>query len=332
MKVYSLRFKIHSLTVTLMILSVFLILSGLVSCGKKEQTETDKKAAKGTIRVSGAWALYPMVVRWGEEFNKIYPDIRLDISAGGAGKGVADALSNLVDLGMVSRDLKPEEIKQGATFVPVVKDAVFPTINADNPDLKKILEKGIKKETFIDLWINGRAMSWGDISGSGSKEKVQVYTRSDSCGAAETWANYLGKKSQEDLKGIAVYGDPGLADAVNKDKYGIGYNNLNYAFDAKTGMPVRGLQIIPIDINGNGKIDPDEDINTKKKAMSAVASGIYPSPPARALYLVTKKGFNGNVKAFVEWVLTEGQKFVEEAGYIRLSDKQIKEALEKTNK
>jgi len=48
--------------------------------------------------------------------------------------------------------------------------------------------------------------------------------------------------------------------------------------------------------------------------------------------VVVKQRFSGNVKVFLEWVLTEGQKFVEEAGYIRLSDKQIKEAIEKVNK
>jgi len=318
-------------TLIIVVLIFIYLLSGIFGCGKDEKKEINN-ITKETIRISGAWALYPMMVKWGEEFNKKYPHIRLDISAGGAGKGVADALSNLVDIGMVSRDLKPEEIKQGAFFIPVVKDAVFPTINSNNPDLYKILEKGVKKEFFLDLWINGKTLTWGDISGSNSKEKIQVYTRSDSCGAAETWANYLGKKNQEDLKGIAVYGDPGLADAVKKDKYGIGFNNLNYAFDAKTGKPVQGLNIIPIDINGDGKVDPKEDINTKQKAINAVASGIYPSPPARELYLVTKKGYKGSVKVFLEWILTEGQMFVEEAGYIKLSDRQIKKAIEIVNK
>ena len=42
-----------------------------------------------------------------------------------------------------------------------------------------------------------------------SKEKINVYTRSDACGAAEMWAKYMGKK-QEDLKGIGIYGDPGM--------------------------------------------------------------------------------------------------------------------------
>ena len=86
---------------------------------------------KGTVRISGAWALYPMMVKWGEEFRKTYPNMRIDISAGGAGKGIADALAGMVDIGMVSRDIRPEEIKPGTTYVPVVKDAVFPTINIE---------------------------------------------------------------------------------------------------------------------------------------------------------------------------------------------------------
>ena len=146
----------------------------------------------------------------------------------------------------------------------MVKDAVFPTINSNNPVLKKIAEKGIKKKTFDDLWIAGKPLTWGEISGTPTKNAVQVYTRSDSCGAAETWAHYLGKK-QEDLKGVGVYGDPGLAEAVKRDVYGVGYNNLNYAYDAKTGLPVAGIQIIPIDVNENGKIDPAEDLKHQGK-------------------------------------------------------------------
>jgi phosphate transport system substrate-binding protein len=158
-----------------------------------------------------------------------------------------------------------------------------------------------------------------------------VYTRSDSCGAAETWAHYLGKK-QEDLKGVGVYGDPGLAEAVKRDVYGVGYNNLNYAYDAKTGLPVAGIQIIPIDVNENGKIDPNEDLSTKEKAIKAVLSGVYPSPPARDLYLITKERFKEPSKTFVLWILTEGQKYVNEVGYIKIAPKQIAESLKKLEK
>ncbi|MDQ5984364.1 MAG: Protein SphX [Syntrophus sp. SKADARSKE-3] len=285
-------------------------------------------SVQGRIRVSGAWALYPMMVKWAEEFKKVNPKVRIDISAGGAGKGVVDALSGLVDIGMVSREIRQEEARQKAFYIPVVKDAVFPTINQNNPVLAELMKKGLKKKAFVDLWISGRPMTWGELAGVVSPQKVRVYTRSDSCGAAETWAKYLGKQ-QEDLGGVAVYGDPGVAEAVRKDVSGIGFNNLNYAYDMKTGRPVPGIQIVPIDANENGKIDPSERLRTKQEAIHAVVSGVYPSPPARDLYLVSKESFKGSAKEFVRWILTSGQKYVEDVGYLRISPVQLKSALNK---
>jgi len=301
--------------------------------GSKKAGTTSAKPIQelqGTIRVSGAWALYPMMVSWGEEFRKIYPKVRIDISAGGAGKGAVDALAGLVDIGMVSREINPEEVRQGAFYVPVVKDAVFPTLNEGNPVLSKgLAQKGVRKQTFVDLWIRGKDLTWGEVAGMTSKDKVRVYTRSDSCGAAETWAQYLERKKQEDLQGVGVYGDPGLAEAVRKDIFGIGYNNLNYAYDFKTGLPPKGLSIIPIDVNENGRVDPEEDLRTKTKAIQAVSSGHYPSPPARDLYLITKDGFKGVTKSFVLWILTDGQKYVDENGYIKLIKTQMDQSLKK---
>ena len=313
----------------------FLILTVLISCCMvcrfgEVGAATNNVQTKGKIRVSGAWALYPMMVKWAEEFKKIHPNVRVDVSAGGAGKGVADALSGMVDIGMVSRELRPEEISQKAFYVPVVKDAVFPTVNAGNPVMKNLLQRGLTKKAFLGLWIAGQGQTWGGLVGIANANKVRVYTRSDSCGAAETWAKYLNAK-QEDLKGVAVYGDPGVAEAVRRDINGIGYNNLNFAYDLKTGAPVSGIQVVPIDVNENGRIDPHEKLRTKQEAIRAVISGAYPSPPARDLYLVSKESFKGPAKEFVRWILTDGQKYVDEVGYLKISKTQIEDALKKAN-
>jgi len=273
---------------------------------------------EGTITVSGAWALYPMMVRWGEEFQKLNPRVRVDISAGGAGKGMADALAGAVDIGMVSRDVTPEEEAKGAFWFAVVKDAVFPVVNEKNPVWQDLHQKGIGRETFIGIYLTGEIKTWGQVVGRPEvTDPIHLFTRSDSCGAAETWAKYLGGR-QEDLLGVAVYGDPGLLDAVIKDPLGIGYNNLNYAFDAATGKPVTGAQVVPIDGNDNGQADPEEVTDTKAQAVEAVATGRYPSPPARDLNLVTHGKPTGLTRTFLLWVLTDGQRFVDEAGYIAL--------------
>ncbi len=120
---------------------------------------------EGNIAISGAFALYPMMTRWAEEFQKIHPNVTFDISGGGAGKGMTDAISNAVDIGMVSRSIKPEEEAQGAYGIGVVKDAVFPVVNANNPVIADIMAKGITQETFIKIFITGEITTWGQVVG-----------------------------------------------------------------------------------------------------------------------------------------------------------------------
>lgn len=283
---------------------------------------------KGTIAISGAWALYPMVMKWSEEFRKLHPHVRFDISAGGAGKGIADALSGMVDIGMVSREIYPVEIRKGAWFIPVTKDAVVPVINRGNPLIGEILKKGIKKSDFARIWLEEEPPTWNELLGGRGSIQVHVYTRSDSCGAAETWALFMGRK-QEDLLGIGVFGDPGLNEAVRRDSLGIGFNNINYAYDASTLKPMAGTAILPIDLNANGRIDADESFYGDRDAITrAIAADRYPSPPARDLYFVCKgRPHNKLVAAFMKWILNEGQKFVSEAGYIGLPADKVAKAL-----
>lgn len=310
---------------TLLILLTLALLTTFASCGSSatKSSATSKDELEGTITVSGAWALYPLMVRWGEEFQKLHPGVRFDISAGGAGKGMADALANAVDIGMVSREVYPEEVEKGAFWVATTKDAVFPTVSVENPVWEDLHRQGISQEMLIGIFITGEITTWGQVvSRPEVSDPIHTFTRSDACGAAATWAEYLGG-AQEDLLGIAVYGDPGLLDAVVKDPLGIGYNNLNYAFDADTGVPVAGAWVVPIDADGSGKAEPEEVFDTKEQAVNGVAMDQYPSPPARDLNLVTYGKPEGLVKAFLTWVLTDGQQFVAEAGYISLSQDKL---------
>lgn len=297
-----------------------LIFSGCASSKKKENT----------ISISGAFALYPLVVQWGEEYKKENPKVRFNISGGGAGKGMADALGGAVDLGMFSREIAEEEKNKGVWWLGLTIDAVVPTISDQNPYLETLKQRGLTRDEFRAVFIEGTITDWGELLNTGSKLDFVVYTRSDACGAAGTWAKYLGGK-QEDLKGIGIYGDPGLAEAVAKDPAGIGFNNTIFAYDIKTGKKRPGVEVIPIDINGNGTIDSDEDFYESFGAiLKAIANGVYPSPPARELYFVSKgKPEKKATLDFIKWTLTEGQKFVKDAGYVPIDQSKIDAYLEK---
>lgn len=290
-------------------------------------------ALEGEIQISGAFALYPLAVRWAEDFRKKYPKVKIDISAGGAGKGITDAIAGVVDMGMVSREVYPAERERGAYVIAVAQDAVVATINSRNPLAIELLTRGLTREMALGLWT-GRVRTWNEVAGGAKHRKgtipVHVYTRSDACGAAETWGGFFGKR-QEELEGLAVFGDPGVASVVQRDKVGVGFNNIAYAYDLRTERAHRGIMVLPIDVDGNGRVDLHESFyGSLKELNAAIADGRYPKPPARELYLVTKgKPVRAEVIAFLEYILTEGQSVAPEVGFVPLAAETIEEQLVK---
>lgn len=298
----------------------------IISCRTthKEGTESSSAELKGKISISGAFALYPLTVAWAEAFETLHPGVTIDINAGGAGKGMVDVLSDMVDLAMFSREVSPQEEEKGAWKIAVAKDAVFPTINAENPALGNLRQHGLTREQFQTLFSGGTALTWNDLADLGSAEKINVYTRSDACGAAAMWAAWFDRE-QEDLKGTGVFGDPGIADAVKKDRYAVGYNNLIYIYNGKTGQVNEGLAIIPVDLNNDRTLSPEEDFyGSLESARIAIQEGKYPSPPSRNLYLISR-GFPENpvIRAFLDYILNDGQQLVAKAGYVEIDEAKL---------
>lgn len=315
-------------------LAGLLVMGSLVlsACGSATTSTTDANSGElsGIIAISGAFALYPMMTVWTEEFTKLHPNVEFDVQGGGAGKGMTDVLSGAVEIGMISRDIKPEETAKGAYWVAVTKDAVFPLISAQNPYASEILAKGMSKATFAKIFVTGEIKTWGEVLGKPEiTDEIHVYTRSDACGAGEMWAKFAGGKVQDDIKGIGVNGEPALVDTVSKDALGIGYSNLNSVFDVRAGTLVAGAMVPPIDINDNGQTDANELYKTTADAIKAVADGVYPSPPARFENLATKGKPTGVTLAFIRWILTDGQQFLSQAGYVPLTPEQQTESLGK---
>ena len=97
--------------------------SSALSCSV---VRNDSEALHGQVSVSGAFALYPLAVQWANDFQVRYPDVKIDVSAGGAGKGMTDVLNGMVDYAMLSRELHQEEVDAGAMAFVVGRDAVIP--------------------------------------------------------------------------------------------------------------------------------------------------------------------------------------------------------------
>lgn len=266
---------------------------------------------KETITISGAWAMYPTVVAWAQEFKKLYPQVTIEISAGGAGKGAADVIAGLVDIGMVSRDPDPAEINKGVTPIYVLHDAVYLVISDKNPVAEQLIKHGVKRQAIIDIYLNGIIKTWGEVAGTMVDKPLHIYTRSDACGAAAALAKYLGKK-QEDLKGVGVYSDPAILQTVAHDNTGIGYSNFGYVFDEQ-GRLIPGIRLVPIDADENGVVDSDEMYTNRQQAIEAIQNTAY--PVARKNYFFVKGAPAGIIKEFIAFSLSQqGTEIVEKAG------------------
>jgi len=312
------------------------ILSILFSaCAPKVKEGYDEKTGfVGNISISGAFALYPIVVLWGEDFKKLHPNVRFNISAGGAGKGIADVLTNMTDIGLVSRDLHTQEVEKGAYPIFVAKDAVLGTFNSNHPNASLIKERGFTQEELENVFIHSNYKTWKAIDSRFSNSPLGVYVRSDAAGAAETWAKFF-DKTQEDLKGVGIFGDPGVAQAIKDSPNAIGFNNINYVYDLQNKKTTANIEVIPIDLNENGKIDPEEKFYADLDELTeAVALGKYPSPPTRELLFVIKNDNNSKlIKEFIRFILDKNQQgYLLENGYVPLTDLQRAQELDKLNR
>src|SRR5512135_1112169 len=118
-------------------------LMGLFLLGLGLGSSAQQAEMKGTVTLSGAWAIYPTAVAWGAAFEKAHPGTKVEVSAGGAGKGAADAIAGIVDIGMVSREPDPAEIQKGINPIFVLHDAVFGVVSANNVLLGDMRKKGL---------------------------------------------------------------------------------------------------------------------------------------------------------------------------------------------
>lgn len=307
---------------------VVLITVLLLACSSL-QKEDDLKEIP-TIRISGAWALYPMMVVWADEYQKTQ-DVVIEVAGGGAGKGISDVLNGQVDIGMVSRPIREEELEQGAFYIATVKDSVVAIVNKDNPVLMEIYEQGLSQEDLRKVFFK-ETVNWGEIVGKDIiDDQITVYGRADASGAAKVWASFLGDYTQSDLQEKAdanFSGDQPVAAAVKGEKNAIAFTNLNYAYSIETGKFAESIRPVPVDLNNNNSLDIKEGFYDNRDVfIKSVSEGKYPSPPARRDYVVGKGPFTAEVKEFIEWILTDGQKYVVENGYVKLASEELKEEI-----
>jgi phosphate transport system substrate-binding protein len=256
------------------------------------------------IRITGTRLAYPLFQKWADEYTKLHPGVKFVVS-----KTPADS----ADLLIVSHSLGKSDVKADQTPFVVTRYVQLPVVNSRRDDVAALRSKGFDDSAFRQVYFPG--------GGKGpSLYSFTVYKRQQPACASIAFANHFGNE-QKDIKGVGVTGDDrDLLAAVKRDPSGISYNNLGFLYDLGSRKPVDSIAIIPIDLNGNGRVDADENIyGSLDEVINFVEKTHHPKIPLENVNVLLRKGgHNRDVVSFLQWIVTKGQQYNHEYGFINL--------------
>jgi phosphate transport system substrate-binding protein len=299
------------------------------------------------LRGAGATFPAPLYKKWIELYTKQQPGVTLDYAAVGSGEGVTRFLEQGIDFGASDAALTDEQItsvKGGVKLVPVTAGMVVLAYNL--PGLGGTLK--LSRELYVDIFT-GRIRRWDDprlvALNPGlalPRQTIALVCRQDSSGTTFALTNHFSAISPEwrdkgpgtgkvvgwPAHAMVVRGNEGVASRIKVSVGSIGY--LEYGFAKRLNLPMAQLE------NHAGRFIAPEP----RSGAAALASGVSQMPenlraflpdPAgedsypivtftwlllRGQYAQADKG--AAVKQFVDWALTDGQRYSEELGYIPL--------------
>jgi len=121
--------------------------------------------ADTTITIAGSTALLPLVKDAAGENQKAHPDVKISVSGGGSGSGIAQVAGKAVDIGD-SDILAPTHPELHDNRVAVIGFAVV-----SNPGVGV---KNLSKKQLQDIF-SGKATNWKDVGGP--DQKIVVINR-----------------------------------------------------------------------------------------------------------------------------------------------------------
>lgn len=277
----------------------------------------NKVSSEGSITIQCSPDLYNLTSKWASEYGKLNPGIRVNVIKN-TGTGNDDNLKPEGNLFFFSNE-SVSSLKNDAVWRMVVgRDAIVPVINSKNPLLKEINEQGISSDDLTRLFKSPDNLQWGSLLENGKDIPLHYFKTNDK----STNSNLSAFLNQDQIPDIGMNVNDGreMIAAIQKDPYGLGFCRMKDLLDINGQSIPDNIKLLPIDKNGNGRIDNFEKIYHDQNAfMRGVWIGKYPVALSRNIYSVSSAKPTSEVEvAFLKWVLTDGQQFLNQNGYFDL--------------
>lgn len=325
--------------------SMILLLAAALAVPAAAQTQT--------LNGAGATFPFPIYSKWFDEFNKEFPEYRINYQAIGSGGGIRQTMAKTVDFGATDGPMTDKmmyKVDGEIHHIPTVLGAVVPIYN-----LKDVDDLKLDAETLSGIFL-GEIRTWSDPKIAALNPGVDlpgapitVVRRADGSGTTYCFTDYLSTVNKTWSKkvgratavrwptGIGAKGNQGVSQMVEQTPNSIGYTELIYA--KQTGITFAALK------NKAGKF-----VTGTVENVTAAAASVKKMPKDYRVSIVDADGENAYpistytwllvyaknspekakvLNKFLTWMLEKGQGFAPKLGYAPLPA-DVKAMVEKT--
>lgn len=242
------------------------------------------------ITIKGSTTILPIAQIMAEEFMDKNKDISISVQGGGSGVGIASLIDKTADIADSSRKISPKELDQakGSGVTPyeniIAMDGIAVVVHPSN------IKNHFNTQQLRAVYT-GKVSNWSEIGGE--NRKIVVISRDTSSGTYEAFTNLAlsGQKVRADA--LITASNQTVNTTVAQTPGAIGYLGLGYV--SKKVKAVR--------------------INNIECTKDTIRSGKYPL--SRPLYMYTDGIPEGNIRRFIDYVLSgQGQELVEIEGFV----------------
>jgi phosphate transport system substrate-binding protein len=285
-----------------------LILYTQTGCGSEPaRGADDNPSAAISIEDKGSDTIVNLALAWAERYQTIQPEVGISVTGGGSGTGITALINKTTDIANASRQIKPEELAEAKAngvkpveFV-IARDAIAVIVNPNNPVSQLTLEQ------ISDIY-SGKINNWSELGGE--NRPIVRLSRETNSGTHVYFLEEVLRLGQKDNKTLfspdtlLLPSSEGISTEVRQNPNAIGYDGLGYVTD--------DMKVIAIAKNpGDPYVLPSAE---------TVNNNAYPI--ARDLYMYTAGEPQGELKAYLDWILSpEAQQIVEDLGFVPIIGK-----------
>jgi phosphate transport system substrate-binding protein len=123
-----------------------------------DAASTAEDALEGELSFAGSTTVQPLAERLAEAYQERHPNVILDIAAGGSLVGIQGVQNGDIDIGMASRELKPEEVTEGMEAHRIAVDVLAVIVHSTNP------VENLRRDELSAIY-RGELTNWSEIGG-----------------------------------------------------------------------------------------------------------------------------------------------------------------------